>query len=90
MDDFGPDLSEAISAFSRRLGLQRARQIEERVNLLMAAGIPFERLTLGENPKCPECYGVGVVLKCESFELDGHCCTQCLGVSIVIDRRTPA
>jgi DnaJ-class molecular chaperone len=88
VDDFGPSLSEAITNFSRQLAIRRARQVEERIEKLLAAGVMVDRLHLQDNKDCPRCAGMGVILSLDTMQLRGELCDQCLGVAMIVDRRS--
>lgn len=83
----GENLSEAIFDLSTRLLKERARELEERVKKLVTAGIPIYRIQLLELNDC-ECHGSGIVIKEAMGSIEGHTCQSCLGLSMVVDKRT--
>ncbi len=86
----GPDesLGKAVSELAKRLLVQRVQEVESRIFRLLAAGVPMNRLSLYEKNDC-QCHGSGVVIEqTDVGVIAGRTCEQCLGVAMIIDKRT--
>lgn len=84
----GLALEETIHRFSSELGLLRARQVDGRIEKLLGAGVPMNRLHLLDRKDCGLCHGAGASVRLEGTRLIGDLCPDCLGVAMIIDRRT--
>lgn len=81
------DVIGSLSDFSRALLKIRLREVETRIAKLVGAGVPANRLTVVNDLTC-ECLGTGIVLRTTETSIFGATCPDCLGVAMVIDKRT--
>jgi hypothetical protein len=83
-------MGDSAGPFIRDLAATRARNVAERVQKLVAAGVPYERLFLVSDPTC-ECSGLGIIIEQSEHCMRGYECPSCLGVGMVaVGDTTPA